>query len=283
MYTDSYCNSYYKRLGKKMAENSTPNNPTVGIKKKQRKVKVKRAVKAKRETSQERLRVKDVPVMHQVIFPYNGKHFFYCAVHIYNPNLAPPMYIPIGEKETMGELKQRLASLFKNVDTDSMCLTKKLDDTSTDKELEELEKWKQKGYKINIMRCGDTMDDVEEMTVEEYKHKLESEKDASQSLDDMNADEGGEEKEEDKNETVKESTTPPPSGYWIGPYGVLVPNHVESVPAEDGGNTFYKDGSETLMCAMQAGSTKEEWLSNCATCINGQWYYKEKKKKEDTD
>ena len=37
------------------------------------------------------------------------------------------------------------------------------------------------------------------------------------------------------------------SGYWIGPYGVLVPNHIRLVNATDGFNTRFKDGGETEM------------------------------------
>ncbi len=37
--------------------------------------------------------------------------------------------------------------------------------------------------------------------------------------------------------------------YWEGPYGVLVPDSVDAVVAEDGTNTLHKDGIKTDMCA----------------------------------
>ena len=35
--------------------------------------------------------------------------------------------------------------------------------------------------------------------------------------------------------------------YWTGPYGVLVPNEIFDVVAEDGCNTLSKDGLETAL------------------------------------
>lgn len=52
----------------------------------------------------------------------------------------------------------------------------------------------------------------------------------------------------------------PPEGYWFGPYDVLVPNSVDSVPDEDGGNVFHRDGSisETF---IENKMTKDEWIN----------------------
>ena len=33
--------------------------------------------------------------------------------------------------------------------------------------------------------------------------------------------------------------------YWVGPYGVLVPDYTDRIVASDGYNTQYKDGSVT--------------------------------------
>lgn len=39
-------------------------------------------------------------------------------------------------------------------------------------------------------------------------------------------------------------------GYWIGPYGVRVPNNISMVRASDGFNLRYKSGGETEMGAL---------------------------------
>ncbi len=35
------------------------------------------------------------------------------------------------------------------------------------------------------------------------------------------------------------------SMYWVGPYGILVPNHITYVKAEDGSNRHYSHGAIT--------------------------------------
>jgi len=35
--------------------------------------------------------------------------------------------------------------------------------------------------------------------------------------------------------------------FWIGPFGVLVSNKIESVIADDGYNTLFKNGYQTKM------------------------------------
>ncbi len=64
------------------------------------------------------------------------------------------------------------------------------------------------------------------------------------------------------------------SNYWIGPFGVLVANNINSVVAEDGGNTLHKNGSMTKMCCMDRIS-KETYLEKYATRnkSDNKWYY----------
>jgi hypothetical protein len=49
------------------------------------------------------------------------------------------------------------------------------------------------------------------------------------------------------------------SKYWIGPYGVFVPNKYDSVVAADGSNILYKDGSQTLIFVANP-LTRLQWL-----------------------
>lgn len=55
-------------------------------------------------------------------------------------------------------------------------------------------------------------------------------------------------------------TTP---GYWIGPYGVLIPDVYQAVTAEDGRNFCYYDGGVTCL-AVTKPYTKEDWLREFA-------------------
>lgn len=62
-------------------------------------------------------------------------------------------------------------------------------------------------------------------------------------------------------------------GYWIGPYGVYVPNHTTRVIAEDGCNFLSKDGCITEMCStivMNEQLYKEKYT----TMSGGDYYYK---------
>jgi hypothetical protein len=63
-----------------------------------------------------------------------------------------------------------------------------------------------------------------------------------------------------------------PQGFWTGPYGVLVPNNIGHVVAQDGGNDFSKDGDETeIFCPDPP--TKEEYLLKYATLNSDGFYY----------
>lgn len=64
------------------------------------------------------------------------------------------------------------------------------------------------------------------------------------------------------------------SNYWIGPYGILVPNNINHVVASDGGNIFYKDGRETEMFVVNPVS-EEEYKKRYAQFndIDKMWYY----------
>jgi len=64
------------------------------------------------------------------------------------------------------------------------------------------------------------------------------------------------------------------SNYWIGPYGIKVPNDVNKVKQEDGANTLYKNGSHTEM-VWQGTMTKEDYLAKYAVLgRDGTYYYK---------
>lgn len=64
--------------------------------------------------------------------------------------------------------------------------------------------------------------------------------------------------------------------YWVGPYGCLISRSLNSCVAGDGGNTRYKDGSETEACCMSAKLTKQEWLNKYSTFndLTNNYYYK---------
>lgn len=63
-------------------------------------------------------------------------------------------------------------------------------------------------------------------------------------------------------------------GYWVGPYGVLVPNNIGSVVASDGGNTRYKTGGETEMCVYLDPPMNETiYKEKYATFKDGNYYY----------
>jgi hypothetical protein len=66
--------------------------------------------------------------------------------------------------------------------------------------------------------------------------------------------------------------------FWIGPHGVLVPNHVESVVAYDGANTWGRDGWITELGVMGPDPTEKEWKSNYAYFDDylNVWIYKSK-------
>jgi len=62
------------------------------------------------------------------------------------------------------------------------------------------------------------------------------------------------------------------NGYWSGPYGIRIPNHIASVVAEDGGNTIYQNGGETKMLVLNP-LTKKQYLSTYATKEPDGFYY----------
>ncbi|BCS82815.1 hypothetical protein QLL95_gp0326 [Cotonvirus japonicus] len=64
---------------------------------------------------------------------------------------------------------------------------------------------------------------------------------------------------------------------WVGPYGVLVPNSIDNVVAEDGYNTLYKDGSETEKFCLNAepmSSTIYRAKYAIYNETDGLWYHK---------
>lgn len=71
-----------------------------------------------------------------------------------------------------------------------------------------------------------------------------------------------------------------PAPFWEGPYGMLVPSTVVSVPYKDGGNVMYRDGkiSDTYVDGRQFLS-KDRYLGLYATNgRDGRWYYTPRKK-----
>lgn len=65
------------------------------------------------------------------------------------------------------------------------------------------------------------------------------------------------------------------TGYWKGPFGVLVPNDTYSVVAEDGGNSWYQDGGCTEMYCGPNMTEAEYKVKFCnQNPVDGMWYYK---------
>lgn len=60
--------------------------------------------------------------------------------------------------------------------------------------------------------------------------------------------------------------SPNKSTHWIGPYGVFVPNEVETVEAEDGWNSIHSDGWITEADVANPPS-REEWLKRNTTMV----------------
>lgn len=61
--------------------------------------------------------------------------------------------------------------------------------------------------------------------------------------------------------------------YWLGPYGILVPNNISEISAGDNRNTMYKGGGTTKMVA----DTEEEYLLEYGIFVNGRHYWHETK------
>jgi hypothetical protein len=64
--------------------------------------------------------------------------------------------------------------------------------------------------------------------------------------------------------------------YWIGPYGIRVPNEITSIKAADGGNTLFKNGRETEMFVMKGRPSKQEYLDRYCVLKDGHYYWEEK-------
>lgn len=64
--------------------------------------------------------------------------------------------------------------------------------------------------------------------------------------------------------------------YWIGPYGILIPDTIKSVIDIDGINTIYKDGSSTEI--SNGGKVISEQIYKDRYTIynsdDGKWYYR---------
>ena len=66
--------------------------------------------------------------------------------------------------------------------------------------------------------------------------------------------------------------------YWVGAYGILVPNHITSVVAEDGRNTLDIDGEKTQLNCLNRTMTEEQYKKLYATYDeeSNNWFYNEK-------
>lgn len=64
------------------------------------------------------------------------------------------------------------------------------------------------------------------------------------------------------------------SNYWRGPYGIWIPNSINSVKAEDGGNTLYKNGGCTEMGVINPKMTEEIYKEKYAKQDGIWWFYK---------
>lgn len=67
--------------------------------------------------------------------------------------------------------------------------------------------------------------------------------------------------------------------YWKGPYGVLVPNRINSVVAKDGYNYHSRDGGITEKFMLNAPKMNEKIYKEtfCNYCeVTKNWYYKSK-------
>ncbi|AFX92084.1 hypothetical protein CE11_00051 [Megavirus courdo11] len=74
--------------------------------------------------------------------------------------------------------------------------------------------------------------------------------------------------------------------YWIGPYGVLVPDSINLVVSEDGYNLMFQDGDITERgCCNPDPMNATIYKTNYAIYneANGLWYYKEPKENDEND
>jgi hypothetical protein len=77
----------------------------------------------------------------------------------------------------------------------------------------------------------------------------------------------------------------PPTGFWVGPYGVLVPDHIQYVIAEDCTNTMFIAGGQTKAAAkwptLSRKQLRQKYLElYCYKDKSGHWYYIDDIKKE---
>ena len=65
--------------------------------------------------------------------------------------------------------------------------------------------------------------------------------------------------------------------HWKGPYDVLVPMSITSVPAHDGFNQLTRNDDGHVSSTMRYITdplTKSEWLEKYAHKVDGVWYYR---------
>lgn len=63
--------------------------------------------------------------------------------------------------------------------------------------------------------------------------------------------------------------------YWIGPYGILVSNKIDSIPSIDGCNILFCNGNETEMVSPHPLLTEAEYKQKYAkfNTEKNKWYY----------
>jgi hypothetical protein len=61
--------------------------------------------------------------------------------------------------------------------------------------------------------------------------------------------------------------------FWIRYYGVLVPNNIKTIHADDKINEAYKEGGQTKMCANKEYDSDEYKNLFCIQEDDGLWYY----------
>lgn len=68
--------------------------------------------------------------------------------------------------------------------------------------------------------------------------------------------------------------------YWIGPYGIKIPQTIKFVISEDGTNYCFSDGSQTVFNYRTTKYMDEmKYKKKYAHQKDGQWYWKRSKMK----
>lgn len=60
---------------------------------------------------------------------------------------------------------------------------------------------------------------------------------------------------------------------WIGPYGIIIPEHICAIIASDGCSIIFRDGSEDKKNSCKLPPTEDEYKRKYAIFKDNQWYY----------